>query len=78
MVCAAACAVEYFALDLIMDREGACRGITALCMEDGTIHRFQVRVGAALGVFRDALVRPSCSAHDAVISLICRMIIMLS
>jgi hypothetical protein len=33
--------VEYFALDLMMDpATGGCRGITALCMEDGTIHRF--------------------------------------
>src|SRR5512140_3973905 len=28
--------VEYFAIDLIMDEEGACRGIIALCMEDGS------------------------------------------
>uniref|UniRef100_A0A7R9YUB8 Succinate dehydrogenase [ubiquinone] flavoprotein subunit, mitochondrial n=1 Tax=Chlamydomonas euryale TaxID=1486919 RepID=A0A7R9YUB8_9CHLO len=33
--------VEYFALDLIMDKDGACRGIIALCMEDGTLHRFK-------------------------------------
>jgi len=33
--------VEYFALDLIMDKDGACRGILALCMEDGTLHRFK-------------------------------------
>ncbi len=33
--------VEYFALDLIMDTDGACRGVTALCMEDGSIHRFR-------------------------------------
>jgi succinate dehydrogenase / fumarate reductase flavoprotein subunit len=32
--------VEYFALDLIMEG-GACRGVIALCMEDGTIHRFR-------------------------------------
>ncbi len=33
--------VEYFALDLIMDpQDGSCRGVTAMCMEDGTIHRF--------------------------------------
>src|SRR4051795_12435285 len=31
--------VEYFALDLIMDDEGACRGVTAWCLEDGSIHR---------------------------------------
>eukprot|EP00238_Polyblepharides_amylifera_P011771 CAMPEP_0196585770 /NCGR_PEP_ID=MMETSP1081-20130531/51924_1 /TAXON_ID=36882 /ORGANISM="Pyramimonas amylifera, Strain CCMP720" /LENGTH=535 /DNA_ID=CAMNT_0041907429 /DNA_START=408 /DNA_END=2015 /DNA_ORIENTATION=+ len=33
--------VEYFALDLIMDDQGACIGVTALCLEDGTIHRFR-------------------------------------
>jgi len=32
--------VEYFALDLIMDSNGACIGITALCMDDGSLHRF--------------------------------------
>lgn len=32
--------VEYFALDLIMDDEGACVGVIALNMEDGTLHRF--------------------------------------
>ncbi|HVX35911.1 MAG TPA: succinate dehydrogenase flavoprotein subunit [Hyphomicrobium sp.] len=35
--------VEYFALDLIMDRDGACRGIMALNLEDGTIHRFRAK-----------------------------------
>ena len=33
--------VEYFALDLIMDKDGACRGVLAMCMEDGTLHRFR-------------------------------------
>src|SRR5271154_6444979 len=33
--------IEYFALDLIMDEEGACRGVMALCLEDGSIHRFR-------------------------------------
>jgi succinate dehydrogenase / fumarate reductase flavoprotein subunit len=32
--------VEYFALDLIME-DGVCKGVIALCMEDGTIHRFR-------------------------------------
>jgi succinate dehydrogenase / fumarate reductase flavoprotein subunit len=35
--------VEYFALDLLMDEEGACRGVIALSMEDGTIHRFRAK-----------------------------------
>lgn len=33
--------IEYFALDLIMDADGQCRGVVALCMEDGSIHRFR-------------------------------------
>jgi succinate dehydrogenase/fumarate reductase flavoprotein subunit len=44
LLCCAVCfapAVEYFALDLIMDpKDGSCRGLIALCMEDGTLHRF--------------------------------------
>ena len=35
--------VEYFALDLIMDEEGACRGVMAWNLEDGTIHRFRAQ-----------------------------------
>lgn len=34
--------VEYFALDLLME-DGECRGIIALCMEDGTLHRFKAK-----------------------------------
>jgi succinate dehydrogenase / fumarate reductase flavoprotein subunit len=32
--------IEYFALDLIMDDEGTCRGVIALNLADGLIHRF--------------------------------------
>src|SRR6516164_4944569 len=32
--------VEYFALDLIME-DGACRGVIAWCLNDGSIHRFR-------------------------------------
>ena len=35
--------IEYFAIDLIMDDKGVCRGVVALCLEDGTIHRFQAQ-----------------------------------
>src|SRR3569832_1737214 len=34
--------IEYFALDLIME-DGACRGVIALNMEDGSIHRFRAQ-----------------------------------
>jgi succinate dehydrogenase / fumarate reductase, flavoprotein subunit len=35
--------VEYFVIDLIMD-EGRCRGVVALKLEDGTIHRFRAHM----------------------------------
>jgi succinate dehydrogenase / fumarate reductase flavoprotein subunit len=34
--------VEYFALDLIMEG-GECKGVVALCMDDGSIHRFRAQ-----------------------------------
>jgi succinate dehydrogenase / fumarate reductase flavoprotein subunit len=33
--------IEYFALDLIMDEEGVCRGVIALDMAEGTMHVFR-------------------------------------
>ena len=36
--------IEYFALDLIMETTAdglACRGIVAMCLDDGSIHRFR-------------------------------------
>jgi len=36
--------IEYFALDLIMDEEGACRGVIALNLADGTMHRFRAQL----------------------------------
>jgi succinate dehydrogenase / fumarate reductase flavoprotein subunit len=35
--------VEYIALDLIMDEEGACRGVMAWSLDDGTMHRFRAQ-----------------------------------
>jgi succinate dehydrogenase / fumarate reductase, flavoprotein subunit len=35
--------IEYFAIDLIMDRDGACRGVIALSLEDGSIHQFRAK-----------------------------------
>ena len=32
--------IEYFAIDLIM-RDGRCVGVIALCLDDGSIHRFR-------------------------------------
>jgi succinate dehydrogenase / fumarate reductase, flavoprotein subunit len=33
--------IEYFAIDLIVDDEGRCRGVVAIKLDDGTIHRFR-------------------------------------
>ena len=33
--------IEYFALDLIMNDAGACVGVMALRLDDGTLHRFR-------------------------------------
>jgi succinate dehydrogenase / fumarate reductase, flavoprotein subunit len=33
--------IEYFALDLIMDEEGACKGVLAIDMSEGTLHLFR-------------------------------------
>ncbi|MCM8557714.1 succinate dehydrogenase flavoprotein subunit [Sphingomicrobium sediminis] len=34
--------IEYFALDLIME-DGECRGLIAMCLDDGSIHRFRAQ-----------------------------------
>jgi len=36
--------VEYFAIDLIMGADGACQGVIAWNLDDGTIHRFQAHL----------------------------------
>jgi succinate dehydrogenase / fumarate reductase flavoprotein subunit len=35
--------IEYFALDLLMTDDGACAGVLAWRLEDGTIHRFKAQ-----------------------------------
>ena len=35
--------IEYFAIDLIME-DGACRGVVAWNLDDGTIHRFRAKM----------------------------------
>jgi len=36
--------IEYFALDLMMDHDGTCRGVVAWNLDDGTIHRFRAHM----------------------------------
>src|SRR5712672_3073932 len=35
--------IEFFAIDLIMDDEGQCRGVIALKLDDGSLHRFRAQ-----------------------------------
>ena len=35
--------IEYFALDLIMDGENGCQGVTAWSLEDGNLHKFNAK-----------------------------------
>src|SRR3982075_4084310 len=35
--------IEFFAIDLIMDDQGVCRGVVALKLDDGTLHRFRAQ-----------------------------------
>ena len=35
--------IEFFAIDLIMDDQGTCRGVVALKLDDGTLHRFRAQ-----------------------------------
>jgi len=55
--------IEYFAIDLIMDDKGECRGVVAWNLDDGTIHRFRAhQVVMATGGYGRAYF--SCtSAH---------------
>src|SRR6516164_8946013 len=36
--------IEFFAIDLIMDDQGTCRGVIALKLDDGSIHRFSAHM----------------------------------
>lgn len=57
--------IEYFALDLIME-DGKCRGVIALCMEDGSIHRFRshavvLATGGGGRVYQSATSAHTCT-----------------
>jgi succinate dehydrogenase / fumarate reductase flavoprotein subunit len=65
--------VEYFALDLIMEN-GACRGVIALCMEDGSIHRFRshavvLATGGGGRVYQSATSAHTCTGDGNAMAL---------
>ncbi|MEO7366091.1 MAG: succinate dehydrogenase flavoprotein subunit [Sphingomicrobium sp.] len=54
--------IEYFALDLIME-DGVCKGVVALCLDDGSVHRFSAQaVVLATGGY-GRIYYTSTSAH---------------
>ncbi|HEX7968399.1 MAG TPA: succinate dehydrogenase flavoprotein subunit [Stellaceae bacterium] len=66
--------VEYFALDLIMDDEGACRGVMAWNLEDGSIHRFRAHMvvlatGGGGRVFFSTTQAHTCTGDGAAMVL---------
>jgi succinate dehydrogenase / fumarate reductase flavoprotein subunit len=36
--------IEYFAIDLMIDEDGRCRGVVAINLDDGSIHRFSAQM----------------------------------
>jgi len=66
--------IEYFALDLIMDQEGVCRGVMAWNLDDGTIHRFRAhKVVLATGgygrVYATATSAHTCTGDGGAMAL---------
>ena len=56
--------IEYFAIDLIRDSEGAVRGVVCLKMDDGTIHRFRAQTTVlATGGYGRAYFSGDLGAH---------------
>ncbi|MGV3278086.1 succinate dehydrogenase flavoprotein subunit [Rickettsiales bacterium LUAb2] len=58
--------IEYYSLDLIMNDEGECVGVMALCLEDGTIHRFRADIvvlatGGGNRMFFSSTVAHTCT-----------------
>ncbi len=58
--------VEYFVLDLIMDDEGACVGVVAWNLDDGSIHRFHSKMtvlatGGGLRCFQSTTQAHTCT-----------------
>lgn len=55
--------VEYFALDLIMDSDGVCRGVMAWNLNDGTLHRFRAHLVVMATGGYGRVYAASTSAH---------------
>ncbi len=66
--------IEYFALDLLMDDDGACRGLLAWCLEDGSIHRFRanmtvIATGGCGRVYQSCTSAHTCTGDGSAMAL---------
>src|ERR1700749_3613853 len=62
--------IEYFAIDLLMDEDGVCRGLLAWCLEDGSIHRFRanmtvIATGGCGRVYQSATSAHTCTGDGS-------------
>ena len=55
--------IEYFAIDLLMDEDGTCRGLLAWCLEDGSIHRFRANMTVIATGGCEQVYKSCTSAH---------------
>src|ERR1700723_416707 len=66
--------IEYFALDLLMDDDGACKGLLAWCLEDGSIHRFRahttvIATGGCGRVYQSCTSAHTCTGDGSAMVL---------
>jgi len=66
--------IEYFALDLLMDDDGVCRGLLAWCLEDGSIHRFRasmtvIATGGCGRVYQSCTSAHTCTGDGSAMVL---------
>ena len=66
--------VEYFAIDLLMDDDGTCRGLLAWCLEDGSLHRFRanmtvIATGGCGRVYQSCTSAHTCTGDGSAMAL---------
>ena len=66
--------IEDIATDLLMDEDGACRGLLAWCLEDGSIHRFRanmtvIATGGCGRVYQSCTSAHTCTGDGSAMAL---------
>src|SRR5689334_18127521 len=66
--------IEYFAIDLLMGEDGACQGLLAWCLEDGSIHRFRahttvIATGGCGRVYQSCTSAHTCTGDGSAMIL---------